>query len=484
MPRPHPPSKTARPTDSYRSTLASLFARRRFGIRPGLDVIAALCEGLGHPERAFPSVHITGSKGKGSTAALTEAILRGHGLRTGLFTSPHLASYRDRIQVDREPIPRAEVLAGVERVDALARRLEEAGTIDRAPTFFEVTTALGFDWFARSRIDVGVIEVGMGGRLDSTNVVDSRVGVLTTIELEHTELLGSTLEAIAHEKAGILKPGMTGVLGELPPGPRAVIEADAGRAGVPLWHLGREVGVEHRTLSEDGQGFDVRLPATRVDGLWLPMFGAFQATNAALAVAAAARFLSATHRSFSAEATRRGLATAAWPGRLDRVARDPDLFYDVAHTPESARSVAVSLAEIAPLSDPAENAIVFGCLQGKQVGRILDALSPLAHTLVVVPVRSDRSIPAADLRAAAGGRFRRVVVAPTPADGVRLARISTGPDGFTLVVGSDYLIGELLRPSGAGEEPDLSDPGQGSPGVGPPPATVAARRPAGRRASS
>jgi len=459
MPRPRAPPKAPEISDAYRATLASLFARRRFGIRPGLEVISALCAGLGHPERAFPSVHLTGSKGKGSTAALTEAVLRGHGLRTGLFTSPHLASYRDRIQVDRKPIPREEVVAGVERVDALAGRLQREGAIDRAPTFFEVTTAVGFDWFARSKVEVGVIEVGIGGRLDSTNLLDGRVGVLTTIELEHTELLGPTLEAIAHEKAGILKPGMTAVLGEIPAGPRAVIEADAGRAGVPLWHLGREVAVENRTLSEDGQGFDVRLPGTRVEGIWLPMFGAFQAANTGLAVAAAARFLSATGRSFSGDAVRTGLASAEWPGRLDRVARRPDLFYDTAHTPESARSVAVSLAEIAPLTDPAENAIVFGCLKGKQVERILDTLSVLAQTLVVVPVRSDRAIPVGDLRAAAAGRFRRVVVAPTPADGVKIGRVSTGPDGFTLVVGSDYLVGELLRPSGSTEEPDLSDPG-------------------------
>jgi len=443
-----------------------LFARRRFGIRPGLEVISALCEGLGNPQRAFPAVHVTGSKGKGSTAALTEAVLRAHGLRTGLFTSPHLVSYRDRIQVDRKPIPRAEVVAGVERVDVLATRLEQQGKIDRAPTFFEVTTALGFDWFARSHVDVGVIEVGIRGRLDSTNLVDGRVGVITTIELEHTDLLGPTLEAIAHEKAGILKPGMTAVLGELPPTARAAVESDAGRAGVPLWHMGREVAVEQRTLSEEGQGFDVHLPGARVDGVWLPMFGLFQANNAGLAVAAAARFLSATGRTLSAEAVRTGLASVEWPGRLARVARRPDLFYDVAHTPESAKSLAISLAEIAPLTDPAANVIVFGCLQGKQVERILDTLSPVAQTLVVVPVRSDRAVSVGDLRAAAAGRFRRVVVAPTPADGVRLARLSTGSDGFTLVVGSDYLIGELLRPSGAGEEPDLSDPGLNHPAGG------------------
>jgi dihydrofolate synthase/folylpolyglutamate synthase len=475
MPRPTSPAKSPKPPDAYRATLTSLFARRRFGIRPGLEVISAICEGLGRPERAFPSLHITGSKGKGSTAALAEAVLRAHGLRTGLFTSPHLSSYRDRIQVDRTPIPRAAVVAGVGRIDALARRLQKDGTIDRAPTFFEATTALGFDWFARSHVEVGVIEVGMGGRLDSTNIVDGRVGVISTIELEHTELLGATREAIAREKAGILKPGMTGVLGDLLPGPRAVVEAEAGRAGVPLWHLGREVAVEHRTLSEDGQGFDLRLPGRRVDGLWIPMFGAFQATNAALAVAAAVRFLTATGRTLSEDATRTGLAAVTWPGRLERVARRPDLFYDVAHTPESARALALSLAEIAPLSDPAENAIVFGCLRGKQVERILDALAPLAQTLVVVPVRSDRAVPVTDLRAAAAGRFRRVVVAPTPDDGVRLARVSTGSEGFTLVVGSDYLIGELKRPSGSSDEPDLSDPGITPPEVPSPPSAARAR---------
>ncbi len=448
------------PADPYRATLESLFARRRFGIRPGLEVISALLAGLGHPERAYPSVHFTGSKGKGSTAALTEAILRAHGFRTGLFTSPHLASYRDRIQVDRVPIPRDEVVDGVARLDALAERLRREGTIDRAPTFFEVTTALGLDWFARSKVDAGVIEVGMGGRVDSTNVLDSRVGVITTIELEHTELLGPTHEAIATEKSGIFHAGMTGVIGSLPASALAAVEAVAGRAGVPLWHRGREVQLGGRALSATGQSFDVSWPGGHVEDVRLPLFGTFQAENAALALAASARFLTSVGRPFSADSARRGLGTVHWAARLERVARRPDLFYDVAHTPESARSVAMSLFEIAPMTDPAENVVVFGCLKGKQVEPILDAFAPLAQTLVVVPVRSDRAVPTSELRAAAAGRFRRIVVAPTSADGVRIARASTGADGFTLVVGSDYLVGELMRPSG-GEEPDLSDPGVG-----------------------
>lgn len=448
--------------EAYRATLDSLFARRRFGIRPGLEVVQALLAEFGHPERAFPSVHLTGSKGKGSTAAFVEGVLRAHGLRTGLFTSPHLASYRDRIQVDRTPIDRAAVVDGVRRADATAARLQENGSIDRAPTFFEVTTVLAFDWFARQRVDAGVIEVGVGGRLDSTNVLDSRVGVITTIELEHTELLGPTVEAIAGEKSGIFHRGMTGVVGRLPPGAAAVVEAAADRAGVPLWHLGEEVTFGHRALSEEGQRLDVQLPSMTVEGLRIPLWGTFQAENVTLAVAASARFLTAVGRPFLAEVARRGLSEVRWPGRLERVAQRPDLYYDVAHTPESARAVAESMGELLPLADPAESALVFGSLRGKEVDRILNALSPLARTLVVVPVRSARSIPAAELRVHAVGRFPRIVEARTAEEGLHLARAATGPEGFTLVIGSDYLIGELMRATGD-EEPDLSDPGVETP---------------------
>jgi dihydrofolate synthase / folylpolyglutamate synthase len=158
---------------------------------------------------------------------------------------------------------------------------------------------------------------------------------------------------------------------------------------------------------------------------------------------------------------RHGLEHVQVPGRLERITRDPELLYDVAHTPGSARAVAVSVAEIAPLADPAESAIVFGCLAGKDVGGILDALSPVARTLVVVPVRSERALSPGEIRAAAGGRFPRVVLAPGAREGVRLARAATGADGVTLVVGSDYLVGELLRAEAAPDEPDLSDPGHG-----------------------
>ena len=446
--------------DRYRETLEGLFRRRRFGLRPGLDVIRALLAGLDHPERRYPSLHVTGSKGKGSVGAMAQAILSEHGLRTGLFTSPHLASFRERIRLDRRLIDPESIVDGVARIDATADRLERAGTIDHPPTFFETTTALGLDWFAREGADAAVVEVGIGGRLDATNVLDARVGVVTTIELEHTDLLGPTLGAIAREKSGILHPGMTGVIGELPEEALAVVTAEATRVGVPLWRFGTEIRVEDRALAPDGQTFTVRIPGARFDGLHLRLLGRFQPANAALAIAATARFLAHLGRALDPEAVGRGLERVEWPGRLERVAERPELYYDVAHTPESARAVAQSLAEISPLADPSESAIVFGSLAGKEVERILDALAPLARTLVVVPIRSERGLPPDDIRIRAAGRFPRVVVATSAPEGLRLARAATGPDGLTLAIGSDYLIGELVRdPNRASEEPDLSDPG-------------------------
>lgn len=461
--------------EEYRAVLDDLFRRRRFGVRPGLETIGALLAALDHPERKFRAIHVTGSKGKGSTAAIAHAILTAHGLRVGLYTSPHLASYRERMRMDGRLIPRSAVIAGVRRVEAAAAELEASHAIDRAPTFFEVTTAVAFDWFARERADTAVIEVGIGGRLDATNVLDSRVGVLTTIELEHTDILGPDLASIGREKAGIFHRGMTGVVGELPAEARPVVESVAAREGVPLWHLGKEVRVEGRTLSADGQSISVHVPGRTFPDLFVPLLGRFQPGNTALALAAVVRFAHATGLEVDASKVARGLAKVRWPGRLERVAKRPELFFDVAHTPESALALAQSLAEISPLANPDDNVVVFGCLREKDAARILDALSPLARTVVVVPLRSDRGARPAELRVAAVGRFPRIVEARSAAEGLALARAGTGPDGFTIVTGSDYLVGELLRDADDAEEPDLSDPGRPPPDGVPSP-TLAPRK--------
>ncbi len=443
----------------YRAALEGLYRRRRFGMRPGLEVVGALLAELGDPQRRFPSIHVTGSKGKGSVATIAAAVLAEHGLSTGLYTSPHLTSYRERLRLNGREATAREIVEGLERVEAAAERLLGSDRIDRPPTFFEVTTALAFDWFARRGADAAVVEVGLGGRLDATNVLASKVGVITTVELEHTEILGPTLEAIAREKAGILHAGMHGVVGELPPEAEGVVERVADQLGVPLARLGREILPSGRTLDAGGQSFSVTLPSGTLEGLRLPLFGTFQVANAAVALAAASRFLMTRDLALDPDATRRALAKVRIAGRMQRAARAPELFYDVAHTPESARAVAQSIAEVAPLSDPAGSTLDFGCLSDKRLDAILDALAPLASTIVLVPVRSERGLAPGAIRPSAVARFPRVVVAPGVLEGLKLARVATAPDGVTLLTGSDYLVGEVLRGHEPSDEPDLADPG-------------------------
>jgi dihydrofolate synthase / folylpolyglutamate synthase len=446
--------------DRYRAELDHLFRLRRFGIHPGLEVVHKLLAALGNPQQSFPAVHVAGSKGKGSVAAMAAAILSAHGLRTALYTSPHLQSYRERIQIDRSPIAPESVVAGLERVRPVSESLLERGIIPQAPTFFETTTALAFDYFARQKVDAAVIEVGMGGRLDATNSLRAPVGVITTIEYEHTEFLGTTLKSIAHEKSGILHAGMVGVIEETKTEPLAEIERCARERGIPLLRWGRELRVEDRVLSERGQHFGLWTPLHHYERIDLPFYGVFQPANTAVAVAAAERLLQSIGRTPDPRRVAQGLSETRWRGRLERVARRPDLFLDVAHTPESARGVAQSLAEIYPFAEAADNAILFGCLVDKRVEPILDALAPLAQTIVLTPVRSDRTASPESVRRAALGRFPFIVQAPGSKEGLALARAATGKEGFTLVLGSDYLIGEILneREGSPLGEPDLSDP--------------------------
>jgi dihydrofolate synthase / folylpolyglutamate synthase len=445
---------------SYEETLGHLFQLRRFGARPGLEVIQTLLAELGDPQTRFPSVHVAGSKGKGSVAAMTASILGHTGRRTGLFTSPHLQSYRERMRIDGRLISRDEVVSGIERIEGLTQELLKEGRLPQPPTFFEVTTALAFDWFAHENVDQAVIEVGLGGRLDSTNVLPAPVGVITSIEYEHTEILGPTLTDIAREKAGILHPGLVAVVGEVPAEAMSEIARAARSRGVGLWRSGTEIRIEARELFEGGQRISVRTPARRIADVEIPLSGTFQATNAALAIAASDRFGASQQFTLSEADIREGLRSVVWRGRLERVSEGPDLFLDVAHTEESARAVARSLAEIYPFTDPKDNVLVFGVLKEKRVDAILDALSPLAETIVLVPVRSDRGVPITDLRRCAVGRFKRVVLADSVASGLSLARAGVDREGLVLVTGSDYLAGEVLDllTGSEAKEPDLSDP--------------------------
>jgi dihydrofolate synthase / folylpolyglutamate synthase len=464
--------------DAYRESLAHLYQLRRFGSQPGLDVMQGLLEALDHPERRFPSIHVAGSKGKGSVSALTAGILTASGLRTGLFTSPHLQSYRERMQIDRHSIDPGAVVHGIDRIRSLAVSLAGSGRIPRPPTFFEVTTALAFEWFAREHVDAAVIEVGLGGRLDATNVLPTKVGVITTIELEHTEVLGPTLTHVAYEKAGIMHPGMRLVVGETKEEPLREIARVAGTQGVPIWRLDRELRLSNRVLSSHGQKMDIVTPHRELIGVEIPLLGNFQARNVTLAVTAADLFAQTLDRPLSEEDIRKGLHSIEWRGRLELASNRPPLFLDVAHTPESARAVAQSLAELFPFAEPEASAVLFGCLQGKRFDEMFESLSLLARTIVLTPIRSDRSADVEEIRRAARPRFPRVVIARSSSEGLQLARVATRAEGYTVALGSDYLVGELLNAleGTPADEPDLSDPAMRGPGQEVPLATARGRR--------
>jgi dihydrofolate synthase/folylpolyglutamate synthase len=452
-------SKWAPVAGTYEETLRYLWGLNRLGSRPGLATIQSLLDGLGNPEESFRSLHITGSKGKGSTAAFCASVMTRAGARTGLYTSPHLLSYRERIQVDGEPIPKEDVVDGVAEIKSLSTQLLKQGKIERMPTFFEVTTALAFQHFLDSGVDVAVVEVGLGGRLDATNTVESPVCVITTLELEHTDVLGPTLRDIATEKAGIFHRGAWAVCGMEGGEGFDVVRHEAFHLGVPLWQYGREFGITRRIFDHDSQEIDVRTPVRTHTGLTLSMLGEFQARNAGVAVAALDMWGLATGDKVPEEAILEGLAGARWPGRMDRLSTDPPLYADAAHTPESAGEVVRSLTELEEGFLPEESAILFSCLKDKRVSEMLGTLSSLAKTLVLVPLGNERAMPLKEMELGAKAHFPRVVAVESVAQGLHLARIATGDRGLTVATGSIYLVSEVLAQAQGTpvEEPRISD---------------------------
>jgi dihydrofolate synthase/folylpolyglutamate synthase len=398
---------------TYRALLERLFALRRFGVRPGLDGMRALLDGLGRPERELAAVHIAGTNGKGSTAAFAEALLRADGRRTGLYTSPHLLRFTERVRVDGEELGEDEAAELGERV--LAARPES--------TFFEVATAIAFLAFRARGVEVAVIEAGLGGRLDSTNVIERPLAtVVTGIALDHADVLGPTLVDIAREKAGIFKPGAPAVLACDDAGARAELERVARAVGAPLVRLGVEI-----EAARTPDGLRYRGPGGPLDTVPLGLDGAHQARNAALALAA----LASTPLAPSDAARRRGLGAARWPGRLERLA--PDLLVDAAHNPDGARVLASELRQIAAGRGVA---LVFGAVADKDAAGMLAELAPLADAIVLTRPPSPRALDPEALRPLAPGA--RVV--PDPAAALAAAR---RPGGLAVVCGSLFLVGQV-----------------------------------------
>ena len=400
-----------------------------------------LVAALGDPLRGVPVLHVAGSKGKGSVCLLAEALLRAHGLRTGLYLSPHVDRWTERIQVGGRELAAGEMGAGIE---AVLRRAARAGI--EMPTLFETLTAAAFVAFRRARVDVAVVEVGIGGRLDATNVVAADVSVVTALELEHTAVLGRTLRAIAAEKAGILRRGTWGLSGVPAEAPVAtVLRAAARCAGVPLLERGRGMEVRARAdafeLSlagaEGGALTALRLPA--------PAAGPFSVANAALATAAVLllsrrrpKLLPALDHLRAAAALR----AARLPARCETVAHDPRIVRDGAHTPRSLRAVA---REIARDCAPRRPVVVLALKSDKPVARCLQALHGVVGPVVATTVPGGRSRDPEEIVAAARASGIMALAEPDPARALARAVRRAGPRGVVLVTGSFWLAGLVPR---------------------------------------
>jgi dihydrofolate synthase/folylpolyglutamate synthase len=389
--------------EGYRRLLARLEGARTLGVSFGLDRIRAALARLGSPERAYVTVQVAGTNGKGSTAAMTEAILRAAGLRTGLFTSPHLCRFTERIRIDGREIDG-------ERLAALDPAVVATGV---PLTYFEISAVLAFRAFAEAHVDVAVLETGLGGRLDAVTAASPVATAITSIGLDHTELLGGTLPEIAREKAGIAKPGVPLYLGPLPP------EADG-----EIAHIAASVGASVHRYSVDLAPADA--PA---------LAGPHQRANATLAVALARSGATARGRTLSDATIAAGLRAVVWPGRLEWLA--PDVLVDCAHNQQGAEALVAALPPERP------TALVLSVVRGKDAAGMLAVLAPHFALVVATRSRNERALPAAELGALL--RDQRVEVVEDPAAALALARgfADEHPDGYVVVAGSIFLVGEL-----------------------------------------
>ncbi len=444
-----------------------LSRRPEHAIVPTLDRIAALATLLGDPQRACPVIHVTGTNGKTSTARMAETLLRARGLRTGLYTSPHLSSLRERISIDGEPLSAENFAAAYEDVAPYAAMVN--GQQAARLSFFEMLTAMAFAAFADAPVNVAVIEVGLGGTWDATNIADGQVAVVTPVALDHTAYLGDTVEAIATEKAGIIKPGAVAVLARQPDAAARALARRAAEVSAPVRAEGTDFGVTSRELAVGGQQLEISGLNGSYPDLLLPLFGAYQAQNAACALAAVEAFTGTGP--LDDELVRQAFAAMTAPGRLEVVRRSPVVIVDSAHNPAG---MAVSVDAVTEAFGFSALVAVLAVSADKDVTGMLEQLEPAADRLVVTRSSASRSMDAQELQRLAAGVFgpERVVAAPRLDDAIEAATTladeasdGPGPGGAgILITGSTTTAGEarlLLGAAGAlaGGAPDGSTGG-------------------------
>jgi dihydrofolate synthase/folylpolyglutamate synthase len=429
---------------NYRDALAWLDSLESLGIRPGLDRIDRLLRRLGDPHRAFRSIHVAGTNGKGSTTAFLAAILQAAGLRPGVYTSPHLVRFEERIVVGDRMIDEDEVAALTAEVRAAIGA--EAFAPGDHPTYFEATTALAFLHFRRQRVPLALLEVGMGGTYDATNVVTPLACAITRVAMDHTRWLGSTLPAIAGEKAGILKPGVPAVIARQEPEAMAAIQAMAERVGAPLLPIA-DCRVRAEAPLPDPPAFALTTPlAGEYPHLTLALRGAHQVDNAVVAVLLAEQLRRLGFEGVDAGAVTAGLARAAWPGRLEIVPGRPEILLDGAHNPSGCAVLADYLRDH---QRGRRIALVFAVMKDKPADEMLGLLCPFAAAVFVTGLPLPRVTPPASLAAVAAARGLpgggEVRATASIAEALPLARHAAGEAGLVVVSGSLYLVGEAKR---------------------------------------
>ena len=413
---------------------------------PTLERIRRLTVLLGDPQSAAPVVHVTGTNGKGSTTRMIAALLSARGLSVGAYTSPDLERVNERLawnrghaggaagrpdgpqgsDLDLVPIDDdafAEVLGSMAALEPLVE-----GRLSR----FEILTAAAYRWFADVAVDVAVVEVGMGGSWDATNVADATVAVVTNVGLDHAEVIGPTVVDIASEKAGIVKPGSTLVLGETDP---ALAEVFRDTAAGRIWQRGIDFTTTANDVAHGGRLVGLRTPGASYDGVYLPVHGRHQGDNAAVAVAAVEAFFDSP---LAEDVVAEAFASLRLPGRMEVVRRQPLVVLDGAHNVPGARAAGPAVSEAFGADRP--RVVVAGMLHGRDPARLLEPLGP-AHLVVACPAPSPRSLPAAAVAAAARSLGMEAREAPSVAEAVGMALAAAGPDELVLVTGSLYVVG-------------------------------------------
>lgn len=417
--------------------------RRHFADTVSLDSIRALLELLGNPQRGVACVHIAGTKGKGSVAVMAESVLRASGLTTGLFTSPHLVSFRERIRINGVMVSEEDIAWAVEQVRGPIEQLREEGKLNPS-TFFEAYLAMALVLFRERGVELAVLETGLGGRLDATNTCEPVACAITTLGLDHTEILGNTIEQIAREKAGILKAGVPAVYAPQDAAAEAVLWEVAGVVGAPLRRAPEVVGVAAAGRPAVSQ-VTVRMAAGPLT-VELPLFGEHQATNLAVALGLV-ELLREQGYEISDEAIGQGVRGVRWPGRLQIAGSRPWVVLDGAHNEPSARALVKALPQMVEYQ---RLIAVIGMAADKDVRTFCEILAPLVEVAVLTQARLSRALPAVELARVSEGLWKESRVAGSVTEALRLAQAEAGENDCIVVTGSLVVVGEAMEEMGLG----------------------------------